>query len=192
MFPYIRSPVKVIRMQQQIQRQGVLYALGAYTLWGLAPIYFKTLSAVPAAEILTHRMIWSCALLMVLVPDMLVGLFIDLSLPGGGEVAQLAATFLLVAALFQLADGAQAALSGMLRGLQDTFVPMLLAGFGYWVVGMPVAWLCGFPLGLEGVGVWLGLAAGLAFVAVVLTLRFAWREKLHLIKPGELAESLAT
>ena len=53
-------------MQQQIQRQGIIYALCAYTLWGLAPIYFKTLSAVPAAEILTHRMIWSCALLMVL------------------------------------------------------------------------------------------------------------------------------
>ena len=53
-------------MQQQIQRQGIIYALCAYTLWGLAPIYFKTISAVPAAEILTHRMIWSCALLMVL------------------------------------------------------------------------------------------------------------------------------
>ena len=54
-------------MQQQIQRQGIIYALCAYTLWGLAPIYFKTISAVPAAEILTHRMIWSCALLMVLL-----------------------------------------------------------------------------------------------------------------------------
>ena len=54
-------------MPQQIQRQGVIYALCAYTLWGIAPIYFKTISAVPAAEILTHRMIWSCALLMVLV-----------------------------------------------------------------------------------------------------------------------------
>lgn len=53
-------------MQQQIQRQGVIYALCAYTLWGLAPIYFKTISAVPAAEILTHRMIWSCVLLLVL------------------------------------------------------------------------------------------------------------------------------
>ncbi|KTA81425.1 EamA family transporter RarD [Aeromonas salmonicida] len=53
-------------MQQQAQRQGIIYALCAYTLWGLAPIYFKTLSAVPAAEILTHRMIWSCVLLMVL------------------------------------------------------------------------------------------------------------------------------
>ena len=53
-------------MPQQIQRQGVIYALCAYTLWGIAPIYFKTISAVPAAEILTHRMIWSCALLLIL------------------------------------------------------------------------------------------------------------------------------
>ncbi|MEV3821745.1 EamA family transporter RarD [Aeromonas dhakensis] len=53
-------------MQQHVQRQGVIYALCAYTLWGLAPIYFKAIAAVPAAEILTHRMIWSCALLLVL------------------------------------------------------------------------------------------------------------------------------
>ncbi|MBO2901675.1 EamA family transporter RarD [Aeromonas dhakensis] len=53
-------------MQQHVQRQGLIYALCAYTLWGLAPIYFKTIAAVPAAEILTHRMIWSCALLLVL------------------------------------------------------------------------------------------------------------------------------
>ncbi|MGL5708628.1 MAG: EamA family transporter RarD, partial [Aeromonas sp.] len=53
-------------MQQQTQREGIIYALSAYTLWGIAPIYFKTISAVPAAEILTHRMIWSCALLLIL------------------------------------------------------------------------------------------------------------------------------
>ncbi|EOD56506.1 EamA family transporter RarD [Aeromonas molluscorum] len=54
-------------MSQQIQRQGIIYALCAYTLWGIAPIYFKLIAEVPAAEILTHRIIWSCALLAVLV-----------------------------------------------------------------------------------------------------------------------------
>ncbi|MBL0627479.1 EamA family transporter RarD [Aeromonas jandaei] len=54
-------------MSQQTQREGIIYALSAYTLWGIAPIYFKTIAAVPAIEILTHRVIWSCALLMVLV-----------------------------------------------------------------------------------------------------------------------------
>lgn len=54
-------------MVSSSQRQGVIYALCAYTLWGIAPIYFKALAAVPAAEILTHRVIWSCALLLILV-----------------------------------------------------------------------------------------------------------------------------
>ncbi len=125
------------------------------------------------------------ALLMVLVPDMLVGLFIDLSLPGGGEVAQLAATFLLVAALFQLADGAQAALSGMLRGLQDTFVPMLLAGFGYWVIGFGLAVYLGFRTELAGLGIWFGLAAGLAAVAACLGWRWLARGRIGLVPAPE-------
>ena len=54
-------------MPQQIQRQGIIYALCAYTLWGIAPVYFKLIAEVPAAEILTHRIIWSCALLVILV-----------------------------------------------------------------------------------------------------------------------------
>jgi MATE family multidrug resistance protein len=47
---------------------------------------------------------------------------------------------------------------------------------------MPAAYLLGFPLGLRGVGVWLGLALGLAVVAIVLTTRFALRERLGLLR----------
>ncbi|QFI56145.1 EamA family transporter RarD [Aeromonas simiae] len=54
-------------MQQTAQRQGVIFALSAYFIWGLAPIYFKLISQVPAGEILTHRVIWSCVLLLALV-----------------------------------------------------------------------------------------------------------------------------
>ncbi len=48
---------------EQQSRQGVFYALGAYTMWGIAPVYFKWLHGVPALEILTHRIIWSFFLL---------------------------------------------------------------------------------------------------------------------------------
>lgn len=48
-------------------RQGVLYALGAYGLWGIAPIYFKQLSAISAFEILSHRVIWSCVFIILLL-----------------------------------------------------------------------------------------------------------------------------
>ncbi|WP_260261386.1 EamA family transporter RarD [Vibrio intestinalis] len=53
--------------EQQRSRQGVLFAIGAYTMWGIAPIYFKSLGAVPALEILSHRVVWSFFLLALLI-----------------------------------------------------------------------------------------------------------------------------
>jgi MATE family multidrug resistance protein len=73
-----------------------------------------------------------------------------------------------------------------LRGLSDTRIPSLLAILGYWFVGLPTAYVLGFVFELRGTGVWLGLATGLAFVAVLLLSRFAMRERLGLLKgvPG--------
>ncbi|HAS8560844.1 TPA: EamA family transporter RarD [Vibrio vulnificus] len=53
--------------EQQKARQGVLLALGAYTMWGIAPIYFKSLAAVSPLEILSHRVVWSFFLLAALL-----------------------------------------------------------------------------------------------------------------------------
>ena len=49
------------------QIRGSLFALGAYGFWGVAPVYFKWLSNVPAPEILAHRVLWSFILLAVLI-----------------------------------------------------------------------------------------------------------------------------
>ena len=64
--------------------------------------------------------------------------------------------------------------AGALRGLRDTRVPMLLAGLGYWVIGLPVGLVLGFPLGFGVGGVWIGLATGLAVVAALMLRRW-WR-----------------
>ncbi len=53
--------------EQQQARQGVLFAIGAYTMWGIAPIYFKAVGQVAPIEILAHRVIWSFVLLAVLL-----------------------------------------------------------------------------------------------------------------------------
>ncbi|MEH0761521.1 EamA family transporter RarD [Vibrio sp. 16] len=53
--------------EQQRARQGVLLAIGAYTMWGIAPIYFKTISDVSPLEILSHRVVWSFVLLAFLL-----------------------------------------------------------------------------------------------------------------------------
>jgi MATE family multidrug resistance protein len=121
------------------------------------------------------------ALLMWSMPRQLVAIFIDTSDPANAEVMALAVAFLGLAALFQIVDGAQAVGAGMLRGLHDTTVPMAFALFGYWVAGMGTAVWLGFGLGWGGVGIWAGLAAGLAVVAVLMVARWSRRERLGLM-----------
>ncbi len=122
------------------------------------------------------------ALAFVLLGPAIVSVFLDPDLPENQNALVFAASFLAIAGLFQLVDGAQVVAAHALRGLSDTKVPMVMAIFGYWFVGLPVAYLMGFVLGLRGIGIWLGLAAGLAFVAVLLVGRFALRERLGLLR----------
>lgn len=124
------------------------------------------------------------AAIMLSIPETLTGLFIDRTDPANAEVAALAVSFLTVAALFQVFDGAQVVGQGMLRGLHDTFVPMLFALFGYWIVGIGVgAWLA-FERDWGGVGIWTGLAAGLGIVAVLMLARWMLRARIGLVPPS--------
>jgi multidrug resistance protein, MATE family len=107
-----------------------------------------------------------CALLFVLMPRSLIGLYTP-----HAEIIDLGSRLLLVAAAFQLFDGAQVAGMSILRGAADTRRPMLIAGVGYWGLGMPTAWLLAFTAGAGPVGIWVGLSIGLAAVAVLLALR---------------------
>ncbi|HEY6632294.1 MAG TPA: MATE family efflux transporter [Rhizobiaceae bacterium] len=120
------------------------------------------------------------AAVMFFLPYPLIAAFIDLDAPENAEVVRLAAVFLAFAGLFQIVDGAQAVGGGMLRGLHDTTVPMIYALFGYWGVGLPLGVLLAFPLGMEGVGIWIGLSAGLSVVAVLLLSRWLRRDRLGL------------
>lgn len=124
------------------------------------------------------------ATLFLAIPHALVTIFLDSSDPANATALMLAATYLGIAGIFQLADGAQVVAAHSLRGLSDTRTPMLLAIFGYWCVGLPTAYVLGFVFDLRGVGVWLGLATGLAFVAILLVSRFALRGRLRLMKPS--------
>jgi MATE family multidrug resistance protein len=121
-------------------------------------------------------------IIFIAVPHTLVGIFLNRADPGNAEALRLAAIFLAIAGIFQLADGAQVVAAHALRGLSDTRVPMVLAIIGYWAVGLPVAYVLGFVLDWRGAGIWLGLAAGLGFCAVVLVIRFALRERLGLMR----------
>lgn len=122
----------------------------------------------------------SCTLFLTAGP-FLVSLFLDPHEPGNANAIGLAITFLMVAGVFQLVDGAQVVAAHSLRGLSDTKIPMVLAIIGYWAVGLPTSYVLGFVFDWRGLGIWIGLAAGLASVAVVLVARFAMRERLGLM-----------
>ncbi len=124
---------------------------------------------------------FGAAALLVMAPRLLIGAFLDLGDPANVRTVALAVNFLAVAALFQLVDAAQAVGAGVLRGVQDTRVPMIFALFGYWVIGIGVGALLAFPLKLAGLGIWLGLASGLGVVAVLLVIRWTMRERLGLV-----------
>jgi len=121
------------------------------------------------------------AALMFAFPRDLITLFLA-DTPANARVISLGVSFLLVAALFQIVDGAQVVGAGMLRGLHDARVPMMFALFGYWAIGLGVGVGLAFAMDWRGIGIWAGLAAGLAVVAVLMIWRWSRRERLGLTR----------
>ena len=112
------------------------------------------------------------ALLLSLGAETIVGLYLGPVTAANAATFTLAVQLVRVAAVFQLADGTQVAAAGALRGLQDVRVPMLFAACGYWAIGFTAAWALAFQASLGVVGIWWGLCAGLAVVAIALVARF--------------------
>jgi MATE family multidrug resistance protein len=137
-----------------------------WTAW-LAGVGFMAVMAIP----------------MWVAPHRLVTLFLDDTVQNAGVIA-LAVGFLRVAAAFQLFDGAQVIGAGMLRGLHDTRWPLVFAAFGYWGVGLGIGSWLAFGADWKGIGIWIGLASGLAAVAILMLARWSMRERLGLTLPN--------
>ena len=118
---------------------------------------------------------------MLFAPRTIIRIYVDPDAARNAALVGFALQYMTVAAAFQLFDGIQAVAAGVLRGLQDTRVPMIMALLGYWVAGFGSAVVLGFFTPLEGTGVWIGLAVGLVVVAALLVQRWARRARLHLL-----------
>jgi multidrug resistance protein, MATE family len=134
-----------------------------------------------AALVVAVLFMGAMACVMWLFPRFILSLYVDPAAPQNAVLVALAVQYLMVAAAFQLFDGAQAVAAGALRGLQDTQVPLAIALFGYWAIGFVVAIWLGFYTPLAGLGVWFALALGLVVVAFLLTWRWHRREALGLV-----------
>lgn len=136
------------------------HALGRGDGAGLRRAAFAGYTIVLATQMLS-------GLVLLLGNDHIVSLY-----TGDATVAALAATLLLYAAAFQFPDGIQVLSAGALRGLKDTRVPMFLAAFAYWGLGMPLGAGLGLGLGWGPKGMWIGLIVGLSAAALLLGGRF--------------------
>ena len=122
--------------------------------------------AAVCTYILSVGLMLCCAVAFIAAPRFLLSLYTPYN-----EVIAVGIQLLLVAAAFQVFDGAQVAGMCVLRGAADTRVPMVIAALGYWCVGLPVSYVLAFRLDAGPTGVWIGLSAGLAAVAVLLVIR---------------------
>jgi multidrug resistance protein, MATE family len=148
----------------------VAYELGAGRVLAARQAGFVALALGVGFMGATAVVLWT-------IPQAIIAVYVDIADPANRETVRIARSLIAIAAIFQVFDGMQVIAAGALRGFKDSFIPMLLATCGYWGAGFAGGWIFAFPLGYGAVGLWAGLALGLAVVAVLLTLR------LHLLAP---------
>jgi len=108
------------------------------------------------------------ALFLLVFRDAVVGLYTD-----DTAVKGIAISLLLMAAIFQVADGVQIGAAGALRGYKDTRVPMAVNMFAYWVLAFPLAFLAAITYKAPPNYIWAGFVVGLGTAAVLLTWRYS-------------------
>ncbi len=111
------------------------------------------------------------AIILLVFPQQIIGVFIDTDNPQNATVITLATGLMQIAAISQILDGPQKIFMGALYGLQDTRIPMLLSLFAFWGIGLTSGYWLGFHTDLGGNGLWIGQSIGIAISAAI----FSWR-----------------
>ncbi|HTW45804.1 MAG TPA: MATE family efflux transporter [Acidobacteriaceae bacterium] len=114
------------------------------------------------------------AALFVATPGPIIGIYSH-----DPRVLKLGAHILLIVAAFEIFDGTQIVSIGILRGLGETKVPMLLNFGGYWLFGLPLGAVLCFIMHWGLSGIWTGLTVSLITIAVLMLLR--WRRSSSLM-----------
>jgi len=115
------------------------------------------------------------ALVLWIIPDTLVGIFLDTSKADNEQVLKISIGLSIYAGLFILLDGVLIVVANAIRGLRDTKSPLWISMAGYWGVGLGSGvWLC-FPAGYGADGLWWGLTAGVLFSNMLMYWRFTVR-----------------
>lgn len=162
-------------MNEQQTRQGVFFALGAYFIWGIAPVYFKLLEQVPATEILTHRILWSFLFMLILVSVSRKWRQVQMVLGSKKTLLMLAVTALLVGGNWLLYIWAvnhnhilEASLGYFINPLVNVMLGMIFLGERF----RRLQW-CAVLLAFSGVLVQLWQFGSVPIIALTLAFSFA-------------------
>jgi len=163
MVPLGISSAAAVRVGQAVgRRDGHGAAIAGWTALALSGLFMS-----------------SAGLALAIVPRWIIWVYTR-----DAAVIRVGAALLRIAALFQLFDGFQVVAGGALRGLGDTRSPMFAHLAGYWIVGMPVVYVCGFSLGWGAEGIWAGLSASLILIGLALVWVWHWRLRAERLRSG--------
>jgi len=129
-----------------------------------------------SAILVGQGMMASFGIIFIIFQKFLPTLYID-----DQTVISLASSLLIIASIFQIADGTQAVGIGILRGLTDVKGPTVITFIAYWILGLPIGYVLGFMFDMSVQGVWIGLLIGLTASATMLTLRFNKKSRQRVI-----------
>lgn len=171
--------------KEQIDAHGIAISLASFTYMfasGIASATtirvgnFSGLKRKPEVDKAGHMgilLVLGCmgifALVFMLFNHLLPSMF-----TADEAILKLSGELLIIAAFFQLFDGLQVVSIGILRGMEDVKFPTYITLLGYWILALPLAYLLGFVLKMEVIGIWYALSFSLVFVGVALYLRFRY------------------
>lgn len=160
-------------MTNNAARGGLLLGLGAYAMWGVLPLYFRWLGGVPALEVLAHRVVWSLALLVIVVTTMRRWITIRAAVTAR-TLAMLAASALLIGTNWLIYIWAVNNHQTLAASLGYFINPLVNVALGVAVLGERLRRWQGVAIGIASVGV-LAMALGAAdtlWISLTLALSF--------------------
>jgi MATE family multidrug resistance protein len=134
------------------------------------------------AVILGVAFMTTAAAAFIAIPRALIGLFST-----DAAVVTLGSSLLFVAAIFQLFDGLQGVVTGVLRGLGDTRTPMITNLAAHWLFGLPVGYSLCFTFGVGVIGLWIGLSTGLIIAGAVLL--YSWSRQIKALDVSRITDA---
>jgi multidrug resistance protein, MATE family len=177
--------------KEQIDAHGIALSLAAFTyMFGSGIASAATIRVGNFAAVNDWRSIKAASFTAMKLVVIIMGGFailfslLNQYLPAAfsdkAEIIELAARLLIIAAMFQLFDGLQVTIIGILRGLEDVRIPTLITLVGYWLIAIPLAYVLAFTFRLETIGIWIALLTSLVCVAggLFFRLRYLIRKNL--------------